>query len=252
MKDIEKYIGYYLLVYISVLALFGFFQYVAVCQGESLKCAFSVDGVNEIITTTAYVLTPIVAIIGFQSWRHQETYKKSLEILILIMDRIRDLHITWEESRKFSDISRFTNYCMKDLKLEELDNLDIYENELSRIHSVLTVFYEINFLLDKLKVYKNLDLTQIDKALNTVEDLLNQTIDQHYKFHQQLISIRYDSEFRLLSEEDMFNVCNVLDQYCHILLANSPNHKNYEDYSAVIYKHIQKIAEELLKIKKYI
>mgnify|MGYP003492231018 CR=1 FL=1 len=77
MKEIEKYIGYYLLVYLVVLAICGFFQYMSVCQGKSLFCAFSMDGINTIITTTAYVLTPIVAIIGFQSWKnYRRTFKK--------------------------------------------------------------------------------------------------------------------------------------------------------------------------------
>lgn len=71
MKDIEKYIGYYLLVYLVVLAFCGFFQYMSVCQGQSLNCAFSMSGINAIITTTSYVLTPIVAIIGFLSWKKQ-------------------------------------------------------------------------------------------------------------------------------------------------------------------------------------
>ncbi|MDY6459703.1 MULTISPECIES: hypothetical protein [Acinetobacter] len=71
MKEIEKYIGYYLLVYLVVLAFCGFFQYMYECQGQSLSCAFSKDGFNTIITTTAYVLTPIVAIIGFLSWKKQ-------------------------------------------------------------------------------------------------------------------------------------------------------------------------------------
>jgi hypothetical protein len=71
MKEIEKYVGYYLLVYLVVLAICGFFQYMSVCQGKSLTCAFSMSGINTIITTTAYVLTPIVAIIGFLSWKKQ-------------------------------------------------------------------------------------------------------------------------------------------------------------------------------------
>lgn len=70
-KEIEKYVGLYLLVYVIVLAVCGFFQYMAVCQGQSLACVFDMDGINKIITTTAYVLTPIVAIIGFLSWKGQ-------------------------------------------------------------------------------------------------------------------------------------------------------------------------------------
>ncbi len=41
------------------------------CQGKSLSCVIDLEGVNTVITTTAYVLTPIVAIIGFVSWKSQ-------------------------------------------------------------------------------------------------------------------------------------------------------------------------------------
>ena len=71
MKDLEKYIGYYLLVYVIVLFIAAFFQYFTVCQGKSLSCVIDLEGVNTVITTTAYVLTPIVAIIGFVSWKSQ-------------------------------------------------------------------------------------------------------------------------------------------------------------------------------------
>lgn len=70
-KDIEKYVGYYFSVYLIVLFICGFFQYFAVCNGQSLECAFSMEGLNTIITTTAYVLTPIVAIIALLTWKLQ-------------------------------------------------------------------------------------------------------------------------------------------------------------------------------------
>lgn len=75
MKEIEKYVGLYLLAYLVVLTICGFFQYMTVCQGKSLECSFSLVGINTIITTTAYVLTPIVAIIGFLSWKNQHNIK---------------------------------------------------------------------------------------------------------------------------------------------------------------------------------
>lgn len=89
-KEIEKYVGLYLLVYVIILSICGFFQYMAVCQGKSLACAFDMKGINSIITTTAYVLTPIVAIIGFVSWKVQyniqlekNDLKKVLEAIIV-------------------------------------------------------------------------------------------------------------------------------------------------------------------------
>ncbi|WP_143222526.1 hypothetical protein [Acinetobacter terrae] len=74
----------------------------AVCQGKSLACAFDMKGINSIITTTAYVLTPIVAIIGFVSWKVQyniqlekNDLKKVLEAIIVLKENIQyfDIHL---------------------------------------------------------------------------------------------------------------------------------------------------------------
>ncbi|HBI8929891.1 TPA: hypothetical protein JI379_RS19695, partial [Acinetobacter baumannii] len=113
MKQIEKYVGYYFLAYLFVLILCGFFQYFTVCQGKSLECNFSIGGINKILTTTATVLTPIIAIIGYLSWRNQETYKKSQELIDLCIDKIRDLQISWHESREYGEVSRFQYYLAR-------------------------------------------------------------------------------------------------------------------------------------------
>lgn len=64
-------IGLYLLAYIIVLVVCGGIQYFTECQGGSYTCGFNMTGFNTIIVTTSYVLTPIVAIIGFLSWKKQ-------------------------------------------------------------------------------------------------------------------------------------------------------------------------------------
>lgn len=71
MKEIKKYVGLYLLVYICVLAICGIFQFVSACNGASLECVLNTTQINTIVSTTAYVLTPLVAIIGFLSWKNQ-------------------------------------------------------------------------------------------------------------------------------------------------------------------------------------
>lgn len=71
MKEILKYVGIYLAVYIFTLIACGLFQYVSVCHGSYQKCSFSTPDFNAIITTISYILTPIVAIIGFLSWKNQ-------------------------------------------------------------------------------------------------------------------------------------------------------------------------------------
>lgn len=92
-KEIEKYVGLYLLVYILVLVVSGFFQYMAVCQGQSLACTFDMEGMNTIITTTAYVLTPIVAIIGFLSWKEQYNIQLEKDNLKELKEKI--IHVKY-------------------------------------------------------------------------------------------------------------------------------------------------------------
>lgn len=113
MKEIEKYIGYYLLVYLVVLAFCGFFQYMYECQGQALSCALSKDGFNTIITTTAYVLTPIVAIIGFTSWKKQKQYdleKQYAEIILNNIDEIRSyLHMYYHQVNSYNNTESAKN-----------------------------------------------------------------------------------------------------------------------------------------------
>ncbi|WP_151956117.1 hypothetical protein [Acinetobacter guillouiae] len=71
VSEILIYIGLYLLAYVFVLALCGGIQYFTECQNKSLSCSFDMTGFNTIVITTSYVLTPIVAIIGFLSWKRQ-------------------------------------------------------------------------------------------------------------------------------------------------------------------------------------
>lgn len=69
--EIGKYLGLYILVYVIVLAVCGLVQYTTVCNGYFTECVFQASSFNTIITTTAYVVTPMVAIIGFLSWKGQ-------------------------------------------------------------------------------------------------------------------------------------------------------------------------------------
>lgn len=71
ISEIIIFIGFYLFSYVFVLAICGGVQYFTECQRNLLTCEFNMTGFNTIIITTSYVLTPIVAIIGFLSWKRQ-------------------------------------------------------------------------------------------------------------------------------------------------------------------------------------
>ena len=139
MKDIEKYVGYYLLVYLIVLTFCGFFQYMSVCQGKSLVCAFSMKGMNTIITTTAYVLTPIVAIIGFLNWKRQHNK-------LVLADEAKKLLLA---IKLFTDISGRLRQMSSNATLKEIFDEDLHKkvqnlsNNISNVSSKAIVLYEL-------------------------------------------------------------------------------------------------------------
>lgn len=80
ISELGIYIGLYLLTYIFVLSVCGGFQYFTECQNKLSICSFNMTGFNTIIVTTSYVLTPIVAIIGFLSWKRQHNKQTISEL----------------------------------------------------------------------------------------------------------------------------------------------------------------------------
>lgn len=152
MKEIEKYVGLYLLVYLAILAICGFFQYMAVCQGKSLECSFSMNGINTIITTTAYVLTPIVAIIGFLNWKSQHNtkmYSDYANEVLKIYEQVFDLLININKIHQYAE--------SKILSLNQHHQLTIdKKNKIieEHIETMKSKFYaelrEIDAMIDKL------------------------------------------------------------------------------------------------------
>lgn len=205
MKEVEKYIGYYLSVYVGVLAICGFFQYMAVCQGKSLECSISMTGINTIITTTAYVLTPIIAIIGFHSWRNQEKYKKSQYLINLAMDKAKELSEIWHLSREDEVLNRFQAYCVGDscLTNEDLDHLGKSKIERAKIDNICAVLHDLEFLLDKLHINSHLNITEIDKATDNIRNELNKTQNELSTFQHHLIQLRYSPAFFQVSDAEI-------------------------------------------------
>ena len=251
MKEIEKYIGYYLLVYLVVLFVCGFFQYMAVCQGKTLECTFSMNGINTIITTTAYVLTPIIAIIGFLSWRNQETYRKSQELIELIMDKTRELELTWHKSRNHGDISRFQEYCSREiLGTDNFENLDLMKKELKKIEKNIMVVDDLSFLIDKFYLTNGNEIKELDNAVKNVKEILSEDLEDFFNFNQELTHLKYGGKFSIKTDEEMRDLCDKFDQFCNYFMGRKPNSILKKDYSEIICENMQKIIKEVINIKK--
>ena len=252
MKEIEKYVGYYLLVYICVLIVCGFFQYMVVCQGKSLECNFSMSGINTIITTTAYVITPLVAIIGFLSWRNQETYKKSQELIEMILDKIRDLQSSWHASRNYEDFSLFQQYCARDMfGTKNFDDLDLYQNIVKRNEKNIIIFNDLLFLSEKLYHEGELDFSELDKIYENIRLTLENNMDDLLSFRQELVHLRYGDNYEVKSEIEMRKICDKLDSCCNYLMGRKENIDRH-DYTKEINETIHKLSKEVIKLKKQI
>jgi hypothetical protein len=252
MKEIEKYVGYYLLVYICVLIVCGFFQYMVVCQGKSLECNFSMDGINKIITTTATVLTPIIAIIGFLSWRNQETYKKSQELIEMILDKIRDLQRNWHASRDYEDFSLFQQYCARDIfGTKNFDDLDLFQKIVKKNEQNIIVFNDLMFLSDKLYHETELDFSELDKINENIRMTLEKNMDDLHSFRYELVNLRYGRIHELKSDIEMRKICDKLDSICNYVMGRKENVDSH-DYTKEINETIHKLSKEVIKLKKQI
>lgn len=94
LNEVIVYVGLYLTFYLIVITLCGVVQYYHVCHGESFNCELYLTGLNTIITTTAYVVTPIVAIIGFLSWKRQHNKETISEISRKIYELIDEQNLS--------------------------------------------------------------------------------------------------------------------------------------------------------------
>ncbi|MFP5065516.1 hypothetical protein [Acinetobacter pittii] len=253
IKEIEKYIGYYLLVYICILMICGFFQYMTVCQGKSLECNFSLEGINKILTTTATILTPIIAIIGFLSWRNQETYKKSQQLIELILDKTRDLQISWHKSREHDGFSIFQQYCLRKLiEPNYTENLEIFQKIVKKNEKNILIFSELMFLIDKLFHEVNLNFSKLDEIIENVGSTLEKNIEDLYEFQLQLDQNKYSDDLLLKkSEIEMRQICDKLDSYCNHFMGRKREETKH-DYTKEINDTISKISREVIRLKKEI
>lgn len=174
-KEIEKYVGLYLMVYIAVLVVCGFFQYMAVCQGKSLDCAFSMSKTNTIITTTSYVLTPIIAIIGFINWKVQyniQLEKDDLKSIKLKVIKFKELMQYFDVHFRdlYTDIIKNNNSDFNEMLVDYEDNKHELAQKRRSLSDISMKYYSA--LENSITFEKN------DKELDDIYQKLN-----NYKWH---------------------------------------------------------------------
>lgn len=215
MKDLEKYIGYYLLVYVVVLFIAAFFQYFALCQGKSLSCIIDMKGVNTVITTTAYVVTPIVAIIGFLSWKSQ--YNIQLE-----KDDLKSLK---QETIELVEILRYF-----DSHLEEIYNA-IKNPKITSLDQAFPDTEEINKELSKIRRQYSFSSIKYSSKLKNVYD----------KFEDNSIVSEVQSSNSYIVTLDTLLEC--LDQ--NNIKKFKENYRNFQGESQLILLKLEKKIQDI-------
>lgn len=201
----EKYIWYYLSVYIFVLIVYASFDYFISCSGNSLECKVDWSNVKDILQTTAYMLTPIVAIIGFYAWKEETKYSKRLDLLLQIREELR---LTSEA------IFRLRNYhCLdhetilladKDSVKNKYNEYFKYANDLYfKIEKIKNIFNDVYFVSD---VDESIQHT-IQKHLNTLKSVIIQSQKMHKKIYYQfkndkILALNSDQEKKLMAYYD--------------------------------------------------
>lgn len=252
IKEAKKPILIYLFVYLVIIAICGLLQFSINCNLRYSICFFNTDHLNTIITTTSYVLTPLIAIIGFQSWREAENYKNAHKAIDLMLDSNRNLQKKWHLSREYGEQSLFQDYYIKDVA-----NLKIYNHYINDFFPVAfkkssEIFEELNdlkHLAIKLAIYQKSDLTNLNNAIFALEDELYATSKQLWEFYYTLISNSFSSKDSTLSKVEMDNLCQKFDRYCNVIMANKESSKRI-DYGQQINDYYLNISVEIDKIAK--
>jgi hypothetical protein len=186
-KEIEKYVWYYLSVYIVVLLIYGFFEYVAVCNGESLKCAFNGMKIKEALTTTASVYTPVIAIFAYFSWKKQKQYDLKKEFLVKCLNDIDEIY-----SEKLNIL----------MKLEVLKTISNQKAVIYRIEDLTNHYQEYIFL----RAFSNIE--SYNYVSEKKYDLDKIYIFQHYIFflehlHENHLLVHYKKYIDKLKESNL-------------------------------------------------
>ncbi len=247
IKKSKKQIGLYLIAYLIVLIVCGVFQFFVNCHAEYSICLFETDNLNAIITTTSYVLTPLIAIIGFQSWREAENYKNSHKVIDAMLDITRNIQKKWHLSREYGDHSLFQDYYIKDVTNININQSDIdlfFPNAFKKIYEIYEEFNELKHLSIKLSIYQKKELKHLNTVILEAETQLHTTSKEIWNFHNTLVSKAFNSQLSILSNTEMDRLCQKFDRYCNQFMGNKGNNEKI-NYSEIIDDYVFNISTEI-------
>lgn len=210
-----KYIAIYIGIYIAVLLIQGFINFLALCQGELYKCVYDHKTVITTVQTTAYILAPLVVILGLNTWIKQHTVTINHELLkeaLKAIDQLtlyhqymyrvfythkRSLSTTWKDAESISAMTpgfnEFKNTLFKKRREEYLE----YINYLKLQFPVIKLFFKENNL-DQIEIKDSNFINMHDDLLHAIKEdnvklylEYSENLDQKYnEIYQELHSLK--------------------------------------------------------------
>lgn len=226
-KEIIKYIIIYLLVYLILSLIYGGIQRVLICTDMyGFDCTFNEVKFLAFLTVLSYVLTPIVAIIGFISWREQHNKKIQNEI---IQTAINDLNFCRVQLDCFI-LALFSNAEVNPKecdKLPESITPQLFLKIDASFHDYIKSFYMSTSTLDvALNSFEN-KYKQYDKNIGTYQyenGMIQIYMEINYKIKNlgQIILHQYQSHYSETSNEEF-------EHYIYTTALHSEDLRAYHD-----------------------
>ena len=201
MNKTTIYIMAYIFTYIILSIFYGIAQWYFVCTDmQGFECNFNETKYISFLTVTAYIVTPIVVIFGFQAWKVQHektilsTEAKELWLLLDAEERsYRELKKILEKSIKimfFKENSKFKREYEQNTERRKL-----IEENISRFYNLSQDFnisrLGINYRNMK-ESYENFySASQQSKYTNQnislLEEIHNDNVRKHIKYLKKLL-----------------------------------------------------------------
>lgn len=189
------------------------YQWAVNCNFSIPSCSINSAKLSIILTTSAPIVTPIFVIFGYFTWRDQEVYKASKEIIASLLTQANELYKAWHKSRVLTD-SRFNAYCLKnifDMDTAILDNDELSKEELKRIEDLFVLLGDLQFSVNLLHVInKNLDQRKIRNEIDIISKELDGYINDLHTFQHTLLCMKHNYK-TIIEEQAIIEICYKLD-----------------------------------------
>lgn len=247
MNGTYKYILLYILSYIVLLICYGILQNIAICTDmEGFECNFSETKIISFLTVTAYILTPIVAIFGFQNWKEQYKYQKQKDRFAKLFDTTLRLNSEIKILRS-KDITVRTinmNESPIDYQSEVLDKK--YEEYLDQIAQLERIYEDCLIHLSILEFSLDRRMNGLRKVINTNQNIYEECREYFYRYLKTFENISQTNSLRIFYKSNISSR-EEMKKILQLKVLNSPDAD--ELYNNSVTNKVIKVSE---RIKKYI